>query len=339
MEQQINSYIQVAEKPKKERRGISVTFFLLFFIFWTIISLGAGGYLWFRYSDNLRELIPVNTQTQIKIEKIIEEKPVYITQNSEARYVDQESASDVFNKLLTDSAKHFTFEYKVADPIQYKNYQDFVLVNLENQYARLSAKFDIEMKLRLKVILVDDFSTFKKDVEIEFTDEPTLMAVFYSKDQRIEIFVPKKQLSIDKFLLASVSSHEMVHAFQYTKYSNVFIKKDALIWLYEGMAEDWKYPKEDSLIRKDLTSGVKSLADLNSKLTSSLQDDISVGYAVSGEFFKYLEQTYSEAKLVKIFDNSLTRNMWNKDFNDTFKNNTGILPEQAFQTWLAKIAQ
>jgi hypothetical protein len=264
------------------------------------------------------------TISQNNIQPQIVEKPVFIEQKEAQRYIDENSPLDVYQTLLTESQKNFTFELQVAAGVNYEKDKNFILVNLENEYSRLSARYNTEIEKPIRIILIDDIQAYEKDLNFHYEGDQNF-AAFSKGDDYIEIFFNIKY-TIDKFYMSHTLSHELVHIFQY--HQNNFIFSDTPIWYYEGMAENLAYPTEKPLIHNEIYQTIPNLEILKQKISSSKSVDYAVGYDTAGQFYDYLIQKYGEANILK-----LMKDFYPKTFDSYFTQLTNYSPDEVYIDW------
>jgi len=175
----------------------------------------------------------------------IEEQPVYYNQTSPIRYIDEDINPDTFNTLLNSSEIHFKFEYDTdQDEDKYTKYINFILVNLENQYSRLSVKFDTTISEKISVILTDDLDMFQEDLNLIIDNSGIVpYSAFALGNELIEIYI-NPLYTADKFDIAQTCSHELVHIFQYQINNSIALNDPnwaSAHWFIEGMAEGFMY--------------------------------------------------------------------------------------------------
>ena len=264
------------------------------------------------------------TISQNNIQPQIVEKPIFIEQKESQRYIDENSPQDVYQTLLTESQKHFSFEFRIAAGINYEKDKNFILVNLENEYSRLSARFNTEIGKPIRIILIDDIQVYEKDLNFHYEGDQNF-AAFSKGDDYIEIFFNIKY-TIDKFYMSHTLSHELVHIFQY--HQNNFIFSDTPIWYYEGMAENFAYPKEKPLIHPEIYQTIPDLENLKQKIGSSKSIEYAVGYDIAEQFYDYLIRKYGEANILK-----LMKDFYPKTFDSYFIQLTNRSPDEAYADW------
>lgn len=256
----------------------------------------------------------------------IVEKEVYITQETTERYIDQDSPGDVYNKLLQNSAQHFTFEFRVKNEKQFYDYRDFILVNLENQYSRLSAKFDIELSSKVKVVLVDDIDVYENNLEFDYDIEISEFAAYAKGDDFIEIY-QNPRISYSKFEIARLISHELVHTFQFNakKYASYDIPR----WFLEGTAEALSYPNEEPIIVKDILNTASDLDSMSELLLDENPERFVVGYDTSHLFVNYLILQYGEETVIDLLKFS-----YPTKFDDHYVKIIGHEVEKDYDKWI-----
>jgi hypothetical protein len=260
----------------------------------------------------------------------ISEKPIYYEQGTPQRYLDENSPSDVYQKLISDSRDHFTFEFKVQDQNQFQKDRDFISANIENQYSRLTVKFDTEISNKITVRLVDDLDVFQDDLDTMLIGPGvTPYSAFALGDDLIEIYI-NPLMTTEKFDLTHTISHEMVHVFQY--YINDTMSTynpnwTNATWFIEGMAEGFAYPNEEALIHDDIYQQIPDISALNSIVDSNNAEEYMVGYDAVELFFVYLSETYGEDKMIQMVECQIS-------FDQCFTQIIGKNPNTAYSEWL-----
>lgn len=270
------------------------------------------------------------TTEQGKTTTEITEKSVYYEQTTSQRYFDENSPADVYQKLISDSANHFTFEFAVQDQTQFLSDKDFILANLENQYSRLSVKLDTEISNKITVKLTDDLEAFQSDLNTLLVGEGiTTYSAFALGTDLIEVYLSPVYI-VEKFELAHALSHELVHVFHYqindtvSAYSTTWAYAD---WFIEGMAEGFSYPNEEAIIHGDAYQIIPDTSALNDLITSNDSAEYMVGYDAVELFFLYLANAYGEDKMIQIAK-------CKTNFDSCFATATGLSPDAAYATWL-----
>lgn len=291
----------------------------------TSISCLAGGIFIGRFISE-KETSGSDTVTTTETE--IVEKPIYINQEGSQRYIDENSPEDVYQQLMEDSNDHFSFAFDVQDETKYEEDKNFILVNLENQYSRVSTIFDQEIDIKIEVKLTDDIDQFETDLNFDYEEDPSF-AAFAQGGVLIEIYI-NPFVTVDKFELASTLSHELVHTYQV--YINTYIFSDIPIWYYEGMAEAYAYPNEDVIVHEEIYMNISTVEDLSAKLDSPVAEEYVVGYNGAELFYNYLVEKYGDEKAISLADD-----VYPKTFDTYFLEVIGITPNQAFTDWLATL--
>lgn len=263
----------------------------------------------------------------------IREKPVYYEQGTTQRYFDENSPSDVYQKLISDSANHFTFEFKVQDVNRFTKDKDFILANLENQYSRLSIKFNAEIPDKITIRLVDDLNVFQDDLDtILIGAGVTTYSAFSFGTDLIEIYI-NPVFTIEKFELTHTLAHELIHIFQ--KQLNDDISSynpywSNASWFIEGMAEGFAYPNETALIHKDVYEVIPNTSALEDLVTSNNSEEYMIGYDAVELFFLYLSNTYGEEKMISLVKCTTY-------FDQCFTQTIGKSPDVTFPDWLQSL--
>ncbi len=252
----------------------------------------------------------------------IVEKTVYLPQDY-SFYIDKNAPGEIFQTLLSDSQNHFTFTFNVSNQHQFEDYRDFVLANLENQYSILSAKFNIEIPIKIEIILIDDRNTYEKSLNRSYEQDTLTFAAFARGNQKIMIY-QNPNMSFSKYQITKLISHELVHCFQYTLNNN-----PTPSWFLEGIAQAYSYPKEEPILLADAKSKIPNLETLDKKLSSKYREDYSIGYNSAELFTKYLIDKYGEEKITNLF----LFDFFTK-FENHFEETLGISPEEAYAEWL-----
>jgi hypothetical protein len=268
--------------------------------------------------DNLNNQLADTDNTQIV------ESPVYYEKLTEERYIDEDSSNEIYQKLIQDSSKHFTFEINALGKDQFQDDQDFILANLENQYLRLSVKFNTQVATKIRVLLIDNSDMYETDLGIDYENTVIPFAAFASGTDLIEIFI-NPTFTLDKFELARTLSHELVHIFQHQNNSLTYYYIPD--WYIEGMAEEFSYPKEYPLIHKDIYREIPDIEELNSLISSPSQEDYMIAYDTAFLYTQYLNINYGEEKLIKLLK-------CNSVFEQCFTNTLGVSINKSFQSWL-----
>ncbi|MFC1780069.1 basic secretory protein-like protein [Patescibacteria group bacterium] len=261
----------------------------------------------------------------------ITEKIVYYEQTTSQRYFDENSDLDTFNKLLTDAQSHFTFQFNVSDENIFDEDKDFLLANLENQYSRLSVKFNKNITEKITIKFVDDLDVFSEDLGTTFSEISGYSAFSLGGDF-IEIYVNPLYTS-DKFQIAHTVSHELVHIFQYQVNDSITMydaRWASVNWFIEGMAEGFSYPNEDSLIHSEVYKTIPDIESLNSLISSRIPQDYMIGYDAVELLFVYLSETYGEEKMIQLVK---TR----ANFDDNFNNAIGKSIDEVYNDWLEQL--
>lgn len=263
----------------------------------------------------------------------ITEKPIYYEQGTTQRYFDENTPSDVYQKLISDSANHFTFEFKVQDQNQFLEDKDFILANIENQYSRLTAKFDTEISLKITIRLVDDLDVFQDDLDTTLIGPGvTPYSAFALGDDLIEIYI-NPLMTTEKFDIAHTVSHELVHVFQYFVNNSMTTNNPdwaSAIWFVEGMAEGFAYPNEEALIHDDIYQAIPDISALNSVIDSNDAEEYMIGYDAVELFFLYLSDTYGEDEMIQLAKCQTS-------FNQCFTQTIGKAPDAAYGEWLGTL--
>lgn len=298
---------------------------LITILFITAVSCLAGGVFIGMF---ISEEEANGSDTATTTETEIVEKIVYINQESSQRYIDENSPEDIYQQLLEDSNDHFTFVFDVLNETQYAEDKNFILVNLENQYSRVSTIFDQEIDTKIEVKFTDDIDQFETDLNFDYEEDPSF-AAFAQGGVLIEIYI-NPYVTVEKFELASTLSHELVHTYQ--AYINTYIFSDIPIWYYEGMAEAYAYPNEDVIIHEEIYINISTVEDLSTKLDSPVAEEYVVGYDGAELFYNFLVEKYGDEKAI-----SLAEDVYPKTFHTYFLEVIGITPNQAFTDWLATL--
>jgi hypothetical protein len=306
----------------KTKTCLLIFFSFLILLSCSAISLFSGIYI--GRSDQ-------EDETSIVTKDTVTEQPVYYASTSSERYIDKDSDLETFNSLLSDSQLHFTFEFNVQDEQQFEEDRQFILVNLENQYSRLSVKFNKTITNKITIKLVDDIEVFSSDLGTDTLDISGFSAFSLGGDL-VEAYI-NPVYTEDKYAIAHTLSHELVHIFQYqinneiSKYTVTWSGAD---WFIEGMAEGFSYPNEDSLIHSDVYKTIPDVSTLNSLVDSYDPDAYTIGYDVAELFFLYLTRTYGEDKMVNLVGCKTS-------FNTCFNQQIGESPQDVFSQWLGTI--
>jgi hypothetical protein len=272
--------------------------------------------------------IIVNDEKSTPSDQQIVEKKVYYEDESTQRYFDENSDAEIYEQLLSDAEDHFTFTYEVENKKQFKDDADFILANLEYNHSRLAVKFNINITEKIEILLVDDLDTFGDDLGVEL-EGPYSHHAFSLGTDLIEIYI-NPIFTIDKFDLANIMAHELVHIYQFNINEDISyydINWMDANWYIEGMAESLAVPNEDPIIHKDIYEKVEDVNDLNNLLDSVDPENYLIGYQASELFFTYLSDTYGEERLLSLLDNST-------DFNKKFESEFGLAPDEAFLDWI-----
>lgn len=260
----------------------------------------------------------------------ITEKTIYYPQENAQRYFDENTPTDVYQKLIQDSTQHFVFEYKVADSSQFKKDKSFILANLENQYSRLAVKFNIEISQKITVRVVDDLEVFQEDLDtILIGSGVTTYSAFSLGTELIEVYI-SPPYAIEKFDLARTLSHELVHIFQLQingQISAYSVPWASASWFLEGMAEGFAYPNEEALVHKEAYQIIPNTSALNDMINSRDSAEYMIGYDVVELFFLYLSETYGEDKMIQLLK-------CQSNFDQCFAQTTGKSPDTAYSEWL-----
>jgi len=270
------------------------------------------------------------TTTQQEGSTQIKETPVYYDQNASQRYLDENSPSDVYQKLIQGAQNHFSFEFQVEDQLQFANDKDFILANLENQYSRLSVKFNTEVSKKIRIKLVDDLEVFQEDLNTMLVGSGiTTYSAFALGSDLIEIYV-NPFYTTEKFELAHTLSHELVHIFQYKVNDQISSYNASWAyanWFIEGMAESFAYPNEEAIIHGDAYQIIPDTSALNDLITSNDSSEYMIGYDAVKLFFLYLSDTYGENKMIEI--TKCTTN-----FDQCFNQIIDTDPDVAYTKWI-----
>ena len=185
------------------------TCLLIFFSFLILLSCSAISLFSGIYIGRSDE----QDETSVTTKDTVTEQPVYYASTSSERYIDKDSDLETFNSLLSDSQLHFTFEFNVQDEQQFEEDRQFILANIENQYSRLSVKFNKTITNKITVKLVDDIEVFSNDLGTDTLDISGFSAFSLGGDL-IEAYI-NPVYTEDKYAIAHTLSHELVHIFQY----------------------------------------------------------------------------------------------------------------------------
>lgn len=269
-------------------------------------------------------------QLQEKEETVVEthdysEKTVYYSQLTTERYIDKETSGEIFSKLLVSSYSHFTIDFEGTEGKQFEDDGNFILVNLENQYSRLSTKFDISINEKITVRITEDLSKFQEDLNIFFEVETIVpYSAFALGGDLIEVYI-NPLFTIDKFEVAHTLSHELVHIFQYQYNNDISLHHPK--WLIEGMAESFSFPNEDVLIHPKIYEKIKNLSVLDSLVDSVEPENYTIGYDSAELFISYLVEKYGEENIIRLLEKTYT-------FDSHFTTIIGQDSEKVYQEWL-----
>lgn len=252
--------------------------------------------------------------------------------NERLGYVPADISAEQKNDLIDGFNNNFTITYDTqnnAEFIEYfKNYEEIIKINMESNRRALAEIFQTNLPNKAQVIMIDTVSKYEEYAETDWDDDSTYSGLA-NYQNKIYLFV-RKNLILETEDLNDLISHELVHLFQYATEPLYSYNDYPPNWFSEGMADSMKtgshsyvvFPKESFPANLDALE--RSFGSNSADLVK-----LNASYDISTMFYQYLESKYSRNKMIQIM-----RDIEDYDFNDAFKNQTGVSAENAYINWL-----
>ncbi len=310
---------QISEKNKDQDnkiiKYILLTIFLIFVI--SCNSVTMLGYYILNIPNNIEQSIDdLNDLSYI---------------NKPRKYIDPLIDSEA-EYLLQRSSNNFHLSYQDPDSEEdLKQYEDFVLVNLEQSYEELAVKFSKTIPEPIEIVITDDQDWYEIEFGFDYDDEIPYGGL--TTYRRILVLIAD-DISNYKNDFSEILKHELVHVFQFEAFSDQLVTYPK--WFLEGTAEYFSGAQHISAYHYPEANLFNNLDRLSDTFESGDLYETSAAYVVSFEFISFLVSKYGEEKVLDLMLNErqyLNEDYKIADFNELFIEFFGQDCNSLYENW------